>query len=179
MIIQSEATAMTNPLLTETRAHEADLSMSELRALVHQIAADPSRWEPALRIPDGAERWWTRLSTDDHVDVWLLSWLPGHSTELHGHGDSAAAFAVVRGRLVELRLDGQGRPQVYAREPGSAIGIDVGVIHDVHGAGGGPAVSIHAYSPPLRRMTYYEIDRQGGVRAVRSVQTEEPEAQSL
>jgi hypothetical protein len=44
-------------------------------------------------------------------------------------------------------------------------------VHDVHGDGSEPAVSIHAYSPALQRMTYY--DRSG--HAVRTVQTSTPE----
>ena len=31
-------------------------------------------------------------------------------------------------------------------------------IHRVNHAGDGPAVSLHAYSPPLRRMGAYEVD---------------------
>ena len=34
-------------------------------------------------------------------------------------------------------------------------------IHRVAHAGGGPAVTIHAYSPPLWRMGAYEIDEDG------------------
>lgn len=42
------------------------------------------------------------------------------------------------------------------------------------GAGSAPAVSIHAYSPPLTRMTYYATDGSG-LPTARTVQTHEPE----
>lgn len=58
-----------------------------------------------LELTDPSARWWTRIWHDPDVDVWLLSWLPGHTTELHDHGDSAAAFTVVRGALTETRAE--------------------------------------------------------------------------
>jgi quercetin dioxygenase-like cupin family protein len=105
------------------------------------------------------------------VDVWLLSWLPGHFTDLHDHGESAAAFTVVSGLLTERRLDGRGGITAASRAPGSVTWVAPGVIHDVHGDGRGPAVSIHAYSPVLQRMIYYDVTG----RAVRTVETSAPE----
>jgi hypothetical protein len=92
------------------------LPLTELTSLVRTIAASPELWQPLLRVPDaGGQRWWVRLSADDRADVWLLSWLPGHATELHDHGPSAAAFSVVRGRLVEVRADARGPHRVRSR----------------------------------------------------------------
>lgn len=154
------------------------LTTRELSALVRQLAAAPDVWLPRLRLPVPRQRWWTRLSSDPAVDVWLLSWLPGHATDLHDHGPSAAAFAVVRGELNEVRIGAGGRYVTVPRRPGSATALDVGVIHDVRGAGSRPAVSIHAYSPPLTQMTYYEIDRAGRLRARSTLETHEPEQEA-
>jgi hypothetical protein len=60
------------------------------------------------------------------------------------------------------------------RRSGPTTALGVGVIHDVRGAGDRPAVSIHAYSPPLVRMTYYEVDRYGRLRAKSTLDTHEP-----
>lgn len=161
--------------LSDQLPSRAVLSRADLTALVRSIADSPHRWQPRLRIPDaGEDRWWTRLSTDSRVDVWLLSWLPGQATELHDHGWSAAAFSVVRGRLIEVRVEHTGGRVSYTRAPGSVTRIAPGVVHDVRGSGRGPAVSIHAYSPPLAQMTYYAADTDG-LRPVRSVRSEEPE----
>lgn len=73
------------------------LDLAALTGLVREIAVDEASWRPRLQLPDRRSRWWTRLWTDPDVDVWLLSWLPGPATDLHDHGDSAAAFAVVAG----------------------------------------------------------------------------------
>lgn len=150
------------------------LPLPDLAALVRHTAADVDAWRPKLRLPDGDERWWTRLSADRDVDLWLLSWLPGHATELHDHGSSAAAFAVVRGRLSEVRVHDRGRRTTTARRPGSVTWLAPGIIHDVRGTGRRPAVSIHAYSPPLSRMNFY-ADGRDGLHVVRTVQTHEPE----
>jgi hypothetical protein len=151
---------------------------SDLISLLRSVAADENRWLPQLQFPHGTERWWTPLLGDADVDVWLLSWLPGHSTDLHDHGPSAAAFTVVRGRLGELRQRSDGRLHAITHRTGSITALAPGVLHDVHGSGRQPAVSIHAYSPPLREMNYYELDRSGGVRRTRSVRTSAPELES-
>jgi predicted metal-dependent enzyme (double-stranded beta helix superfamily) len=172
---RSTLSSSTIPRPGRAAATRDSLSLADLATLVRSVADNPDLWQPQLRIPDnGDERWWTRLSADDRVDVWLLSWLPGHATELHDHGSSAAAFSVVRGRLVEVRADGRGARTSYTRTPGSVTWIAPGVIHDVRGSGPRPSVSIHAYSPPLQRMNFYGAGPRG-LRVIRSVPTEEPE----
>jgi predicted metal-dependent enzyme (double-stranded beta helix superfamily) len=156
-------------------ARTAGVTLPDLTGLVRAVAADRRLWEDKLQIPDGTERWWTRLSTDRRVDVWLLSWLPGHATDLHDHGHSAAAFSVVRGELLEVRAEPNGRRTTFRRRPESVTWLAPGVIHDVHGAGAGPAVSIHAYSPPLTTMNYYAPAANGALAVARTVQTHEPE----
>ena len=156
------------------------MTPESLGALVASIAADPAAWQPRVRLPRRNEqRWWTCLSANALVDVWLLSWLPGQATDLHDHGRSAAAFVVVRGKLAEVRVDAGGRWSRHARETGDRTSMPPGLVHDVHGAGVGPAVSIHAYSPPLRCMTFYDRDADGRLCAVRSVATEEPELEPV
>ncbi len=105
------------------------------------------------------------------MDVWLLSWLPGQATELHDHGTSAAAFAVVAGELTEHRIEG-GRVSIHPRPAATTTWVTPGVIHDVHGSGRRPAVSVHAYSPPLTRMNYYDPT---GTQLLRGVHTTEPD----
>ena len=150
-------------------------SLEHLTTLVRRVAADTAAWQPRLRLPEGTERWWTLLFADEHADVWLQSWRPGHTTDLHDHGTSAAAFTVVRGLLDEIRVDDRGRPTSLARRPGSVIWLAPGVVHDVRGGGAGPAVSIHGYAPPLTHMNYFAPDGREGLRVVRTVATFEPE----
>jgi mannose-6-phosphate isomerase-like protein (cupin superfamily) len=160
------------------RRRAATVALPDLIDLVRAIADAPA-WEPVLRLPEGTDRWWTRLYADHRFDLWLLSWLPGHSTDLHDHGASAAAFAVVRGMLGETRVERDGYYSGYLGRAGSVTSVAPGVIHDVRGAGAGPAVSIHAYSPPLAAMNFYGREPAGAPRLLRSVQTDEPELERV
>jgi quercetin dioxygenase-like cupin family protein len=141
--------------------------------LVRAVAADRSRWEPAVRF-DASSRYWQRLLQTAHVDLWLLTWLPGQDTELHDHGAAAAAVTVVAGAVQEVRADLHGALTTTRLEVGDAVWVPPGAVHDVRHAGTGPAVSLHAYSPRLRRMTYYERAPQG-LRVTRTVLSDEPE----
>lgn len=149
------------------------LEMDSLVGLVRGLAADEARWAGRVRFGTVERRWWTRLHADPRVDVWLLTWLPGHGTDLHDHGTSTAAFTVVRGRLQEVRADRSGTCTSTVRAAGTTAWVAPGVVHDVR-ATAAPAVSIHAYSPPLTRMTYYDTGA-GTLRPTRTVESYEPE----
>jgi predicted metal-dependent enzyme (double-stranded beta helix superfamily) len=146
-----------------------------LLSLVCEVAANEAAWLPHLQLPSDGQRWWGRLHTDAHVDVWLLSWLPGQTTDLHDHGASAAGFTVVRGVLQELRVASTGPQRAIRHRPGAPAYVAPALVHDVHAVAGTPAVSIHAYSPPLTRMTYYEREPSGALHVSRTVATHEPE----
>jgi predicted metal-dependent enzyme (double-stranded beta helix superfamily) len=150
------------------------LDLDSLVALVRGVAAGEALWAPQVRFGDHGRRWWTRLHADAQVDVWLLTWLPGQGTELHDHGTSAAAFTVVRGRLEEVRAERSGTLTSTAQAAGTTAWVAPGVVHDVRATAGQSAVSIHAYSPPLTRMTYYEVV-SGTLRPIRTVESHEPE----
>src|SRR3954451_22035183 len=149
------------------------LTLHQLDRLGHAFANAESRWTPLLRFGPDGRRWWTRLHNDDSVDVWLLNWLPGQLTDLHDHGSSAAAFVVARGSLEEVRANQAGTRHTIVHRAGQTSWIPTGAIHDVR-AVDEPAVSIHAYSPPLEQMTYYEPDEARGLLAVRTLVGTEP-----
>jgi mannose-6-phosphate isomerase-like protein (cupin superfamily) len=147
------------------------LSAQDLAALVAELADYRPAWAPYLRFGTN-ERWWTRLRGDDTVDVWLLTWVTDSGTDLHDHGESAGAFTVVSGTLEEVRPEGPaGELIVTALHTGDVRVIDRGVVHDVRSPSLAPAISIHAYSPPLREMTFYE-QGEWGPQPVRTVATE-------
>ncbi len=147
----------------------------ELAALVRDIAARTELWVPKVRFTES--RYWTRLPAPGGIDVWLLTWLPEQGTELHDHGDSAAAFTVVGGTLTELRSDYHGDLSAVELRTDAVRTVEPGVIHDVHNNHTGPAVSIHAYGPRLNRMTYYRL-ADGALTPVRTVVGDEPEKAS-
>jgi hypothetical protein len=129
--------------------------------------------------PPTDERWFSRLYGDDELDIWLISWVPDRSTELHDHGGSLGALTVVSGTLRETRWDGQAlrRRRLTA---GDQAGFPLGWVHDVVWAPDrhapiAPALSVHAYSPPLTAMSYYEVTNRNTLRRRRTELTDIPE----
>ena len=149
------------------------LDLPELVSLVQLYAEDTALWLPRVRFRADS-RWWARLHGDDNVDVWLLSWMQDQTTELHDHGDSTAAFTVVQGALEELRVQG-GELTATDLRPGRTQWVSPGVVHDVRNVESLPAVSLHAYSPPLTSMTYYR-QTGGGLVPTHTVTGREPES---
>src|ERR1700750_682381 len=86
------------------------LRMPDLLAATDRNAADVLSGHSGHLLPaDGAptdDRWFTRLHGDDELDVWLISWVPDRSTELHDHGGSLGALTVVSGAVGGNRWDG-------------------------------------------------------------------------
>ena len=70
----------------------------------------------------------------------------------------------MEGLIREERLRLGREPLSRTFGPGATFSFTASDIHRVAHAGGGPAVTIHAYSPPLWRMGAYEIEPDGGLR---------------
>jgi predicted metal-dependent enzyme (double-stranded beta helix superfamily) len=143
------------------------LGAPQLADVVRRLAASPADWLARVRLnPEG--RWYERIHLDDSHEIWVISWLPGQATGFHDHGGSAGAFAVVWGTLMERRIaSGALTGQVLAKPVGAGGSRAFGPqhIHDVRNAAASVvAVSVHAYSPPLPRMTRYELTSAGLVR---------------
>jgi mannose-6-phosphate isomerase-like protein (cupin superfamily) len=99
-------------------------------------------------------RWYDRLYQGPDYDIWVISWLPGQSTGFHDHGESSGAFVVATGLLEEHRPG----EQTLVLHPGKSRAFGPDYAHDVRNVSLAPAVSIHAYSPPLSEMNEYELD---------------------
>ena len=135
------------------------------------VATTPSLWKPMLH-HDPVMRWHVRLHRDDEHEIWLLGWTAQQEVELHDHGGSVGAFAVVEGRLVEDHVGPRGFRQ--RRWPaGTASAFPAARIHHVWNPGPAPATSIHVYSPPLSSMTYYERAASGALWAARTERFDE------
>jgi predicted metal-dependent enzyme (double-stranded beta helix superfamily) len=139
----------------------ATLGPARLGQLVTCLAASPGGWSTLVRFDPG-RRWYHRLDLADDHEVWLLSWLPGQQTGFHDHGDAAGAFAVAQGELQE-RTAVVGRPGVRSRVVPAGRHRSFGSrhVHDVRNISARPALSIHAYSPPLSAMRRYEMTGAG------------------
>jgi predicted metal-dependent enzyme (double-stranded beta helix superfamily) len=143
------------------------LGARQLADVVRRLAASPAEWVTRVRL-NTAGRWYERIHLDDSHEVWVISWLPGQTTGFHDHGGSSGAFAVVWGTLVERRVAGGALSgQVVAKPVGAGGSRSFGprYIHDVRNAAASTVtVSVHAYSPPMPRMTRYDLTPGGLVR---------------
>jgi predicted metal-dependent enzyme (double-stranded beta helix superfamily) len=152
----------------------ATLSPAALIDLVRSTAAHPERWQQHVRFTND-DRYFYLLRSDEMVDMWLLTWLPGQATTLHDHGGSAAAIAVAQGELHEEHADRNGRLEHHSLTGAAPHWLADDAVHDIYNSSGPPAISIHAYSPPLCSMTFYQR-RGGSLVAVKTVPTREPGA---
>jgi predicted metal-dependent enzyme (double-stranded beta helix superfamily) len=143
-----------------------DLTEQELITVATQIASVPELWTECVS-HDPEHRTYEQLLRDEHLDVWLLCWSHDHDTGFHDHDLSAGAVAVVAGSVREERLV-LGRPVdapiARVAHAGSSFCFGASDIHRVLHAGNGPAVTIHAYSPPLTRMGSYTVEPTGQLR---------------
>jgi rhodanese-related sulfurtransferase/quercetin dioxygenase-like cupin family protein len=151
--------AVETRLASETRDATSGIGRTpgELVDIVVRFASSDG-WMGRVRLRDD-RRWFERIYVGPDYDVWVISWLPGQSTGFHDHGSSSGAFVVTTGVLEERRPN--GRAQVVRAGKPLAFGPDY--THDVGNVSLAPAISIHAYSPPLTEMNEYELD---GVRLI-------------
>ncbi len=130
-----------------------------------RLAASTGKWAGLVRYTEG-ERWYLRLERGENHEVWLLSWLPGQRTGFHDHCGSSGAFTVVQGELQERTpAAGRAAPVEVAYAAGRVRSFGPRHVHEVVNETAAPAVSIHAYSPPLAGMRRYELTGRGLVLA--------------
>lgn len=112
--------------------------------------------------------------------VWALGWGKETGTDIHDHVDSEVGITVARGIVIDrafipadranIRHESQeeGGMDVRLNErhlrAGSTISIPSPYIHEVFGLsdeGDGRDVTVHAYWPPLVKMTYFKKSEKG------------------
>lgn len=137
--------------------------IDELERFAVAVAADRSLWEP-LVVVDATRRRYRLLFEDDRVDVWVLSWMAGQGTGFHDHDLSCVGLACAAGEVVERQMLLPTGASSVSMTPGVSRQGPAGYIHSVTHAAGAPAVTIHAYSPPLERVGQYRVDGTGILR---------------
>ena len=90
-----------------------------------------------------------QLISTEAYDVWLITWPPGSTVEMHHHGSSTGVTRVAAGELVEWTPAGErrlGPKHAYVTQPD--------VPHRLVNLLTRETTTVHAYSPPLRETTY-------------------------
>jgi rhodanese-related sulfurtransferase/mannose-6-phosphate isomerase-like protein (cupin superfamily) len=142
----------------------ASRTPEELANIV-SVFASSDRWMDRVRLRTD-DRWYERLYHGQDHDIWVISWLPGQSTGFHDHGESSGAFVVATGTLEEHRHG----EQAIVVPPGQPRAFGSNYAHDVRNASFAPAISIHAYSPPLNEMNRYDLEGSRLVRRERATE---------
>ena len=137
-----------------------DLTVPELERLAVDLASQPALWESHVR-HDPTQRIFHKVVNAPHVTAWLICWMPGHDTGFHDHDGSGGAVAVISGQVREERLRLGSTPASSVVGPGEILRFGAADIHRVLHHGTEPAVTLHAYSPVLRRMGAYSFDDEG------------------
>jgi hypothetical protein len=145
------------------RPHDRDLEPSELLSLVESLARRRELWADLVS-HDPSQRTFHELLRDRHVSAWLICWMDDQDTGFHDHDLSAGAVRVVAGRVFEERLVLGGPPRRRTLGRGESFTFAASDIHRVAHEPGEPAVSLHAYSPPLSRMGAYLVEPDGSLR---------------
>lgn len=148
------------------------LDETELESVVTAVAGDRRLWEDLVGPEPPTARRRIRMHRADNFEVLLIVWSPFEPADWHDHGGASGGYAVVEGELYERYRSGNGS-DVESRFLPAGVSGSFGPdhLHYVVPTSGATAVSVHAYSPPLTALTYYEPTRLGFV--VREVVPEE------
>lgn len=136
------------------------LNQEELCELVGAIAERTDLWQP-LVVSDSDRRRYRLLYEDDRIDVWVLSWMPEQGTGFHDHDHSEVALMCVQGTVIERQMLLPSGASEVEMSPGVRRTGGPGYIHAVNYAAGTPAVTLHAYSPPLKHVGQYVVNPAG------------------
>jgi quercetin dioxygenase-like cupin family protein len=136
------------------------LTTERLEQFVANLAASPDHWQHLVRY-SGDVRVYELIWDDEDVNAWVICWSDDQDTGFHDHDQSAAAVAVISGQVREERLRLGSSPRVRTVRGGSTFTVPPVAIHRVLHAGDAPAVTIHAYSPPLTRTGAYRRGPNG------------------
>ena len=136
------------------------LAGGELERFVQGLVAQPWLWRHHQRHASDI-RVYEQIWDDEDVNAWVICWSEDQDTGFHDHDESGAAIAVISGSVREDRLRLGSAPASRTLHAGSVFTVPAVAIHRVLHAGSAPATTIHAYSPPLRRVGAYRIGAGG------------------
>ena len=133
---------------------------AQLERFAAGLAAAPERWSHLVHHADDA-RVYEQIWDDDDVNAWVICWSQDQDTGFHDHDDATAVIMVIDGQVREERLRFGAAPETRLAGPGMSLVVPATAINRVLHAGTGPAITIHGYSPPLRRTGAYRVGEDG------------------
>ena len=141
------------PDLEALAASDRDLSAEECVAVGQEAAR---RVDPKDHLRDDErQRIYELLWRNDHSEAWLVSWWAERDTGYHDHDGSSGGVIVLEGRITEEPLVIGGPARVNEFRAGETLAFTGSHIHRMHHDPA--AVTIHVYSPPIRRIGSYDV----------------------
>ena len=112
---------------------------------------------------DGAldARAYELLELFDHFEIWVIHWPSDGLLQLHDHGGSSGALYVVSGSLDEGAVSGANTYERRSIGAGQGTSFGPRHVHDVVNPGPDVATSVHVYSPPMEKMTFFTLGAEG------------------
>lgn len=148
--------AIVGDFLDSLGLRDERLTPTELEHLATAVAARTDLWRD-LVVDSLDRRWWLVLHRTANYEVRVLSWEVDQTSDWHDHGGSSGGYSVTDGTLDErYRTNAGADLGDRCLGPGSVGCFGPAHVHDMAHRSGRPAVSIHAYSPPLTLLTTYE-----------------------
>jgi mannose-6-phosphate isomerase-like protein (cupin superfamily) len=137
------------------------VTAEQLEQFVRRLVASPELWRDHVRHSNDV-RVYEQIWDEDDINAWVICWSEEQDTGFHDHDRSSAAIAVISGHVREDRLTlGGSGPISRELGAGEVFTVPPVAIHRVLHAGDAPAVTIHAYSPPLTRAGTYRLGPNG------------------
>jgi cysteine dioxygenase len=106
----------------------------------------------------------TRVLKNEHAELLVLCWRPGHYTSIHDHNGSYSAIRVVTGLMHETLYDydetrGLRLTASHEWRPGRITTADIPDIHRIGNApdSGGDMITLHCYAPPFETIRTYQL----------------------
>jgi len=163
--------------VSEVASPAGFLEALELERFVLALAGRAERWREQLECAADAARRYAEIWSDDYVNAWAIRWSEDADTGFHDHDTAAGAIAVIEGRVIEERLALAGAPIARRYGAGDSFYLPASAIHRVRHGGGETALTVHAYSPPLRVQGVYRVARDGALERAVAPYTEELSAE--
>lgn len=120
-------------------------SPAQLLRVARLFAGDPAL--PGMLEPDRQRSQWVELESRHNLQIWLLSWPAGTHNGWHDHGQSAGAFQVASGTLLEQTSSGRRR-EFRTLVAGEGRYFEQNHIHQLSNVRTAAALSVHVYAPP-------------------------------